>query len=87
MPGARVKNSNYAIQANKDFDFIVMRRRWDYFVRNLMGATPPEGYVIKIEPDARDAVEKKKCNSYGDSALIYLALIAERRKMKDGFSV
>jgi len=38
-----------------------MRRRWDYFVRHLMQAmmAPPEGYVIKIEPDPRDAGEKK----------------------------
>jgi len=49
------------IKANKDFDLIVfpharhgfgvdnnymMRRRWDYFVRHLMGAEPPEGYRI-----------------------------------------
>jgi dipeptidyl-peptidase-4 len=62
------------IKANKDFDFLilpnarhgygadsyyVMRRRWDYFVQNLMQATPPEGYVIKIEPDPREAGEKK----------------------------
>jgi dipeptidyl aminopeptidase/acylaminoacyl peptidase len=49
------------IKANKDFDVLVMpnrnhgfaadpymiRRTWDYFVKNLMGATPPEGYVLK----------------------------------------
>ena len=49
------------IEANKDFDLLVMpnrnhgfavepymvRRTWDYFVRNLMGATPPEGYRLK----------------------------------------
>ncbi len=48
------------IKANKDFDLIMMpnrrhgfgnepymmRRRWDYFVRNLMGAEPPKGYEI-----------------------------------------
>jgi dipeptidyl aminopeptidase/acylaminoacyl peptidase len=49
------------IRANKDFDLIVfpharhgfgvdnnymMRRRWDYFVRHLMGAEPPEEYRI-----------------------------------------
>ncbi|MGB8704308.1 MAG: prolyl oligopeptidase family serine peptidase, partial [Gillisia sp.] len=52
------------IKANKDFDLIIyphshhgygmdsyymMRRRWDYFVKNLMGATPPKNF--KIEPD------------------------------------
>jgi dipeptidyl-peptidase 4 len=49
------------IKANKDFDLIVlpharhafgadnayvMRRRWDYFVRHLAGAEPPEAYRI-----------------------------------------
>ncbi|HEY7838752.1 MAG TPA: DPP IV N-terminal domain-containing protein [Terriglobales bacterium] len=49
------------IQANKDFDLILlpnqahgygpdapymMRRRWDYFVRYLMGATPPHEYQM-----------------------------------------
>jgi hypothetical protein len=24
----------------------VMRRRWDYFVKNLLGAEPPAGYQI-----------------------------------------
>lgn len=49
------------IKANKDFDLIMlpnrghgfgnepymMRRRWDYFVRHLMGAEPPAGYELK----------------------------------------
>lgn len=50
------------IKANKDFDLLllpnarhgygeyssyVMRRRWDYFVRNLLGAEPPAQYAIK----------------------------------------
>lgn len=49
------------IKANKDFDLIIfpharhgygedsyymMRRRWDYFVKHLMGATPPENFEI-----------------------------------------
>jgi dipeptidyl-peptidase 4 len=49
------------IKANKDFDLIVfpnqrhgfgvdngymMRRRWDYFVKHLMGAEPPQEYRI-----------------------------------------
>ena len=49
------------IKANKDFDLIVlpnarhgygvdsyyiMRRRWDYFVRNLAGDTPPDQYRV-----------------------------------------
>ncbi|HSJ23742.1 MAG TPA: DPP IV N-terminal domain-containing protein [Longimicrobiales bacterium] len=51
------------IKANKDFDLIVfpharhgfgaddsymMRRRWDYFVRHLMGAEPPQEYRIGV---------------------------------------
>jgi len=53
---------NALIKANKDFDLLivpnenhdmyrtspyVIRRKWDYFVRNLMGAEPPAGYEIK----------------------------------------
>ena len=49
------------IKANKDFDLIIlphqrhgfgadanymMRRRWDYFVKNLAGAEPPPEYRI-----------------------------------------
>jgi len=49
------------VEANKDFDLLVlpnarhgygqwsdymMRRRWDYFVQHLLGATPPEEYEI-----------------------------------------
>lgn len=58
------------IKANKDFDlllipnarhgygsasFYMMRRRWDYFVKNLLGATPPKEYVITPKPDPRMA--------------------------------
>ena len=50
------------IKANKDFDLLMlpnqahgygsmssymMRKRWDYFVKNLMGAEPPKEYEIK----------------------------------------
>ena len=53
-------------KANKYFDLIIfpnadhgygedsyymMRRRWDYFVKNLMGATPPKEFVIKLTAD------------------------------------
>lgn len=52
------------IEANKTFDFLiipnarhgygrwsdyVMRRRWDYFVRHLLGAEPPENYEVGAE--------------------------------------
>jgi dipeptidyl aminopeptidase/acylaminoacyl peptidase len=52
---------NELIKANKDFDLLLLpnrrhgfanepymvRRRWDYFVRYLMGAEPPAGYELK----------------------------------------
>jgi dipeptidyl-peptidase 4 len=51
-------------KANKDFDLVIfpnahhgygadsyymMRRRWDYFVKNLLGAEPPKEFKIKVE--------------------------------------
>jgi dipeptidyl aminopeptidase/acylaminoacyl peptidase len=58
---------NALIAANKDFDLILfpnrghgfgresymMRRRWDYFVKNLMGAVPPKEYTFKTGPSIR----------------------------------
>ncbi len=53
------------IKANKDFDLLLIpnahhgyaaatpyatRRRWDYFVRNLAGDTPPKEYALKAWP-------------------------------------
>ena len=52
---------NELIKANKDFDLLMLpnrghgfgnepymvRRRWDYFVRYLLGAEPPKGYELK----------------------------------------
>ena len=50
------------VKANKDFDLLllpharhgygmdgyyVMRRRWDFFVEHLLGATPPAHYLLK----------------------------------------
>ncbi|MGB7069855.1 MAG: DPP IV N-terminal domain-containing protein [Pyrinomonadaceae bacterium] len=58
------------VKANKDFDLIIfpnarhgygpssyymMRRRWDYFVKHLLGAEPPKGYEIKSIRDPRMA--------------------------------
>ncbi len=58
------------IKANKDFDLVIfpnaghgygadsnymMRRRWDYFVKHLLGAEPPAGYVIGATPAATPA--------------------------------
>ncbi len=59
-------------KANKDYDLVVfpnsphgygpmgpymMRRRWDYFVTNLMGAVPPHEYQMKPKIDPRNAME------------------------------
>ena len=55
---------NDLIKSNKDFDLILfpnrghgfgnepymVRRRWDYFVRHLLGAEPPAGYELKAPP-------------------------------------
>ncbi|MGH9593035.1 MAG: alpha/beta hydrolase family protein, partial [Bryobacteraceae bacterium] len=55
---------NELIKANKDFDLILLpnrthgfgnepymvRRRWDYFVRYLMGAEPPKEYELHPPP-------------------------------------
>jgi len=53
------------IKANKNFDMLLVpnmyhgeggnlylvRRRWDYFVQNLLGVTPPAGFEIKEDKD------------------------------------
>ena len=59
---------NELIKANKDFDLLLIpnarhgygeytyymtRRRWDYFVRYLMGAEPPQNYKLNPKPIAR----------------------------------
>ncbi len=55
------------IAANKDFDFILfpnrrhgfgnepymMRRRWDYFVRHLLGVEPPKDFQFQAPPPRR----------------------------------
>jgi dipeptidyl-peptidase-4 len=52
------------IEANKDFDLVLfpnrghgfanepymLRKRWDYFVRHLLGAMPPKEYSFHLEP-------------------------------------
>jgi dipeptidyl-peptidase 4 len=58
------------IKANKDFDLIIipnarhgygqasyymMRRRWDYFIKHLLGAEPPKEYELKPKQDPRMA--------------------------------
>ncbi len=59
-------------KANKDYDLVIfpnsrhgygpnslymMRRRWDYFVKNLLGAEPPKEYKLSFSSDPRDRVE------------------------------
>ena len=59
-------------KANKDYDLIIfpnshhgygayslymMRRRWDYFVKNLLGKEPPKEYLIEMKTDPRNAIK------------------------------
>jgi dipeptidyl aminopeptidase/acylaminoacyl peptidase len=53
------------MDANKDFDLLLfpnrghgyayepymMRKRWDYFVKNLLGAEPPKEYQFNLDKD------------------------------------
>ncbi|WP_158825863.1 S9 family peptidase [Mucilaginibacter lacusdianchii] len=60
-------------KANKSFDLVIfpnsahgygpygpymMRRRWDYFVQNLLGAQPPQDYLMKPKADPRNSEER-----------------------------
>jgi hypothetical protein len=64
-PANTIQLVDELIKANRTFDLIllpnrahglnepyVIRRRWDYFVQYLMGATPPDNYAITRPPDA-----------------------------------
>ena len=59
-------------KAGKDYDLVIfpnsahgygqyspymMRRRWDYFVKNLMGAETPKEYQLKTKFDPRNSVQ------------------------------
>jgi dipeptidyl aminopeptidase/acylaminoacyl peptidase len=60
---------NDLIKANKDFDLLLLpnrghgfgnepymvRRRWDFFVRYLLGAEPPKEYELHPPPESRTA--------------------------------
>ncbi|WP_017154497.1 S9 family peptidase [Bacillus bingmayongensis] len=60
-PALTMRMANALIKENKDFDLLILpnrhhgisedvyfiRRRWDYFIRNLMEAEPPKEYAIK----------------------------------------
>lgn len=69
-PGNTMLVVDALIKANKNFDLVVfpnsphgygkyspymMRRRWDYFIQNLKGATPPQEYELKMTTDPRNA--------------------------------
>ncbi len=67
-PASTLQVVDALVAANKDFDLLILpnrphsctsdpyfvRRRWDYFVRHLLAATPPAGYRIAGD-DANDA--------------------------------
>jgi dipeptidyl aminopeptidase/acylaminoacyl peptidase len=60
-PTLTLKLVDALVKANKDFDLLILpneghgaslspyalRRKWDYFVRNLLGAEPPAGYDLR----------------------------------------
>jgi dipeptidyl aminopeptidase/acylaminoacyl peptidase len=59
-PAMTIQLADALIKANKSFDLIIapnrahslnepyfIRRRWDYFVEHLLGATPPKDYLIR----------------------------------------
>ena len=53
------------VRQNKDFDFLLLpgknhdfkpypyfiRKRWDYFVRHLLGSEPPKGFQVDAEAE------------------------------------
>lgn len=58
-------------KANKDYDLVIFpnsghgfgaytpymtRRRWDYFVRYLLGAEPPHEFQLSVKPDPRNSL-------------------------------
>jgi len=63
-PYSTIQLVDALIKANKDFDLLILpnrnhslgrdpyfiRKRWDYFVKHLLGAEPPKGYKIRMEP-------------------------------------
>ncbi len=61
-------------KANKDYDLVIfpnaghgfgtlspymMRRRWDYFVKNLLGAEPPKEYQLETKTDPRNNIDQR----------------------------
>ena len=66
------------IRANKDFDLLMLpnkrhgyasdspyvtRRRWDYFIQNLAGGTPPHEYSMKPYADQQEALDWSPTNN------------------------
>jgi len=63
-PVETMRFADALIKANKDFDMLfvpnmfhgegqnlyLVRRRWDYFVKNLLGVEPPKDFEIKARP-------------------------------------
>jgi dipeptidyl aminopeptidase/acylaminoacyl peptidase len=63
-PSVTLQLVDALMKANKDFDMLIapnvyhgeggnpylIRRRWDYFVQNLLGVTPPKDFKIDVEP-------------------------------------
>ena len=67
-PAQSIQLVDALVKANKDFDLLILpnanhgfeaetsyftRRRWDYFVQHLLGATPPPNYKISGPEQAR----------------------------------
>jgi len=63
-PASTMQVVDALIEANKDFDLLIVpnryhglnnpyvtRRRWDFFVRHLLGVEPPAGYEIRGPED------------------------------------
>jgi dipeptidyl-peptidase-4 len=66
LPSQTLQLVDALIRANKDFDLLIvpnaghgtlllspyaLRRSWDFLVRNLMHAQPPDGYDLAAAPD------------------------------------
>jgi len=90
-PAMTVQVVDELIKANKSFDMVwapnrnhglnepyFIRRRWDYFVQHLMGATPPVNYEIKqpAELGARPTVATPTWEGWDDGFPYWKPFIA-----------
>ena len=62
-PASTLQLVNALVKANKDFDLLIIpgahhslrgngyfiRRRWDFFVKHLLGVEPPQGFQIQLK--------------------------------------